>query len=358
MHAAEGLIARAYWARYDHYHRQGAMHAVRGMVTYNGRALTQAQRQQCDAYAREVLGSGAFAPWLYAYTASQGRFREGWLPDNYFGRWVVPVLAKGLEGAAATKSLSRRILRTPALPDLGYVVDGRMHDLDMRPVGLDEFCDAVADEHDAVMVKHDGSSQGRGVRRLTLAALRTADLASMGDGVVQEWVRPHPFLARAMPDSVATIRITTVREPDGRFASRAAMLKLGRRGEDAIGANRVFSQLVVGDDGELDRVGLDGDWREWLVHPDTGVAIGGQRVPRFREAVALVQGLHASVPHVGIVGWDVTVDDRERVRLLEWNVGHAGIATNEAGGGPCFTGLGWDRLHRGSSAWRIGVTRQ
>lgn len=268
------------------------------------------------------------------------------------------MLAKGLDGAAATKSLSRRILRTPALPDLGYVVGGRLYDLDMRPVRLGHFCDAVADEHDAVMVKRDGSSQGRGVQRMSLEALRAADLASLGDGVVQEWVRPHPFLARAMPDSVATIRITTVREPDGRFAWRTATLKLGRRGEDSIGVSRLVSHLVVGEDGELARVGLDSDWREWPAHPDTGVVVGGQRVPQFREAVALVCELHASVPHVGIVGWDVTVDDQERVRLLEWNVGHAGIATNEAGVGPCFVGLGWDRMHREPSSWRVGMLRQ
>lgn len=339
--AVNGTVA---W-RYDQYHRADAMRAVESMVQHNGRTFPASMRKQCDDYARGVLGSSAYAPWLYAYSVTQGQFREGLMPDNYYGRWVVPVQEKLLMGAAATKSLARRILRTDALPDVAYVIDGRLHDLDMRPVPVATVSAWLEADGDDAIFKGDGSSQGRDVHRITPDELRTLDLGPLGDGVLQRWVRQHPYFAAVIEDSVGTVRITTVKEPDGSFTRRAAMMKVGRRGHDSVGRGRSFWHVVVDDEGTLAPRGVTSDWREWDAHPDTGVALGGTRVPRFAEAVRACLDLHASVPQVGLVGWDVTIDEDERVRLLEWNVGHAGISHSESVLGPLFTGLGWETLH-------------
>jgi len=62
-------------------------------------------RSTIDDYALEILGSKMYAPWLYVYTAYNQEFKEGWIPDNYFGYIVAPIVNKGLGSLAATKTL-------------------------------------------------------------------------------------------------------------------------------------------------------------------------------------------------------------------------------------------------------------
>jgi hypothetical protein len=74
--------------------------------------------------------------------------------------------------------------------------------------------------------------------------------------------------------------------------------------------------------------------------------VPGGRLPRYREAADLCRRLHEDFPHFGLIGWDVTVDHEEEVRVLEWNAGHIGVSYSESIVGPSFTGLGWEALHR------------
>src|SRR5688572_3641728 len=51
---------------------------------FHGKTLTPALRRQADDYAQDVLGNLEYAPSLHFYAAMQGRFREGWIPENFY----------------------------------------------------------------------------------------------------------------------------------------------------------------------------------------------------------------------------------------------------------------------------------
>lgn len=351
---AKSAARSARWARISWQHNQDAKRALGVMLTKNSRALTSQQKRQCDSYAKEVLGSSTYAPWLYVYTAGRREFHDGWIPKNYYGRWVVPANSGGLSDTSGAKTLTRRILRTSALPDLGYIIAGRVYSLNLLPVALDQFCDLIADDTSSsgvagegalLMIKEDGSKQSEGVRRFTVGELRRTELGHMKNSVIQRWIVAHPLLHEPMPESLATIRITTVREPNGEFTCRSAVLKFGRKGFTALGADLTVNYMITSPKGDLAPTCIDGNWQEWSAHPDTRISLAGKQIPQFAHAVELVTKLHATVPQVGLIGWDVTVDQNEQVQILEWNVGHAGIVKPETLAGPCFTGLGWETLH-------------
>jgi hypothetical protein len=85
------------------------------------------------------------------------------------------------------------------------------------------------------------------------------------------------------------------------------------------------------------------DWKRWLSHPDTNYSFYKNRIPLFEEAVEYCKGLHSLVPHFVIVGWDITIANGDRIKLIEWNT-DCDIKFAEAASGPCFTGLNWERL--------------
>jgi len=143
---------------------------------------------------------------------------------------------------------------------------------------------------------------------------------------------------------VATIRVATVKDGDGRIEARAAYLRLGRVNTEWVQSDNSVRVAIVGREGELDRFGYTEDWRHWLCDPDTKVGFAGKCIPGFAKAVATCVSLHASVPHFAIIGWDVAIDKDDQIKIIEWNGGHCDIKFSEAATGPCFLGLGWERL--------------
>ncbi len=218
--------------------------------------------------------------------------------------------------------------------------------IEFERISPQSFFKFIRERHSEVFIKADGTRRGLGIAKPTTNEVNEDAFRRTGNCVVQAPVRQHAFFDRFVSGPVATIRIVTVKEPDGKVGARASYLKLGRKDAAWIAAGQSVKVAVVGDDGDLDTLGYTKDWRCWPHHPDTRTSFQNRRIPMFKEAVERCVQLHASVPHLHVIGWDVAIDDDRRVRLLESNGYHCGIRFPEAAMGPCFIGLNWERLGR------------
>jgi len=327
---------------YDRRYVKEAQRALSTIERDTSQKLSVQHKKLADEYAAEVLGSKSYAPWLYVYTLVRGGFREGWIPDNYFGWVVVPAINKGFGPMTGFKSLTNVILRTEALPDLAYYIDGVLYDRDMSVSGLDWLRKATT--HNELFVKSDRTSRGRGITKVSIKELDEALLRRIGNCVIQGGIRQHPELDRIISGPVATIRITTVKEKSGRISMRAAYFRVGRSDASWVLSAHSLRVAIIDKSGYLDAFCYTPDWKRWPKHPDTGFAFANHRIPRFAEAVKLCTGLHGKIPHISIIGWDVAIGEDETVKLIEWNAGHCDIKFSEACTGPCFADLHWERL--------------
>ena len=317
-----------------------AMAVLDVMARHNGRPLSSRLKTQAREYAREVLGSLDYVPWLYVYVAFQGRFREGWMPDNFYHLRVVPKICNDISRVTGHKSFTNLVLKTESLPDLAYCIGGKFYDRDFAIIDRPRLA-RLASEFDHVFVKEDGGWGGSAVRKIASEALADHDFSA--DCVIQRPIVQHALFDDLSPQSVATLRITTARDPAGAFGMRGAFLRLGRAGGDRVIAANSLDVIVSGADGELDGLGYDGEWRAHAAHPDTGAMLAGLAVPHFRRAVEFCLGLHAKVPHVPVIGWDVAITREEDIALIEWNGGHCDIKFCETITGPHYADMGWER---------------
>lgn len=137
------------------------------------------------------------------------------------------------------------------------------------------------------------------------SALRE-ELLGSGHVLVEALIVQHPDLAALYPDSVNTVRLITYLAPDGRFHVIAGVLRIGNGGViDNFAGGGMFT--LLGDDGTSLYPGVDKNSNVYPVHPATGTAIAGFRVPRYAEAVALVERLARRIPEVPYLGWDVAI---------------------------------------------------
>ena len=324
-------------------HRSQAGKALAGLAR-DGRGLSAADARACAAYAADVLGDPAYAPWLRVYAAFAGGFRPGWIPDNYYRLVVLPRLKGAYGEVADCRALARTLFPTDAMPDVAYLVNGVVWTADKAPLWPAAAADLLAAAA-PLLFKPDASQQGIGHVHLDADALRAGVLGRLGNGVIQRLIVQHADLAAFSP-AVATLRVTSVVTDAGAVEVRAAYLRLGRMADRHVMARSNLRVALDLADGRFAAEGLLPDLTAVRAHPDSGVRFAGARVPGFGRCLDLVRRLHALTPFARVIGWDLAVDRDGAPRVMEWNGGHNDIKFSEAATGPCFAGLGWERLWR------------
>lgn len=349
MSIYRAAVRKSIQAAENHYyhssHNRLARQLIRSMASVSGGRRRPAMFKQCDDYARDVLGSLKYSPWLQAYSVFSGTFKEGWMPDNYFGKVVIPRINS--DEISQYKPLSGRLLQTDLLPDLVYSVNGLLYTPAMVPVRRTELEKCLFRQSERVVFKLDGGFQGRSVFVYDIDSFPDESVA-FGNGVFQSYIAQHPFFDAFADQSVSTVRITTVVDDELNVSSRAAYLRLPRSADTHV-KSATAVKVAINHDGELHERGCLPNWVSTAHHPDSETPFAGQVVPHFQECVAACVSLHKNMVFSRVIGWDVIVDKDEKVVIMEWNGGHNDIKFSEAATGPCFADLGWQNL------WRVST---
>lgn len=328
-----------------HYHRRHMMDA-KGILKRVERAKGSLSRQivkQCDDYAIDVFGHRHFAAWLYVYSAVAGKFKEGWIPDNYYGSVVRPKLKGGYGKISALKALHPAIFSSKSFPDILAYSNGVFFDADCQVIRPDSVKDRIFSDRERVVFKLDNSSRGEGIYFFGVESFDLSRVNELGNGVFQSVINQHELFQEFSGKAVATLRMTTVMDDGGTTSLRAGYLRLGH-GTDTHVQSRSHIRVPIDiKTGALNTVGFTPDWLEIERHPTSRMTFAGKFIPAYADCLKLVTSLHKRVPYARCIGWDLTVDDRECVRIMEWNSQHNDIKFSEATQGPCFCDLQWER---------------
>jgi len=307
-------------------------------------------KKQARDYSHEVLGRERFSPWLNVYTAVAGEFKEGWLPDDYYGRYVVPKIS-GLYGkTSATKPLNQKLLGTDNLPDIAYFINGLFFSSTWEVIKTKDIAGYLFADCGQIVYKKDSSNQGAGVILFEKNNFTIDKIYQGGNGVFQKFINQHDFFTEFVPGPVATLRITSVVGNSGEITCRAAFLRLGRKSETHIKWTNNLIIPIDLDSGILDERAYLPNWSSVKEkHPDTNISFAGKQIPKFEECLEFIIKTHQAIPFCRCVGWDIILDKDEKVQLIEWNGEHNDIKFSEATQGPCFADMGWERIHREDS---------
>lgn len=326
-------------------HKKAAFTAIKKAQTLNRIKLSPKLIKMSDDYAIHVFGSRDYAPWLYFYALIQGGFKEGWIPQNFYARYVLPDV--GLYGISGIKTFSNIILQTEALPDIAYFIDGIIYNRNFSVITIPDLRKSIYDNNvHEVFLKSNNSLRGRGIVKLEVNQLNEAAFAQTGNCVIQLAIKQHEIFKEMITGSVATIRILTVKNPIGGIEYRAGHLKLSRAGDQWIKADNCVNVPIINKQGGLNLYGYTQDFHRLTEHPDSHFEFANKHILRFNESVNICTKLHTLIPHFPIIGWDVAIDHEENTKILEWNAGvpHPGIQISQSAIGPCFKGLEWEKL--------------
>lgn len=335
------VVDNLLFQRYHYKHRQTALAALKGVEAAEGPTAKHLLKR-ADEYAADVLGWKGYAPWLYVYSAMCKEFKEGWIPDNYYGQYVVPWLKGHYGKIADCKALTYRLFASDLFPDAYYHANSLWFSSDYTLTSPEEIEEKIYRGDQRFVFKGDFSERGKSIVILDNKNKNFHKITT--NGVIQHYIEKHPFFDAIVADSVPTFRLTTAVDAQGQVSLRGSVLRVGRKGDSHLKAS---SNLRIGVDlqtGALREHCYTPDWHKLDRHPDTGFVFKGQIIPEFQKCVQAVLELHKKVPFTRIIGWDVIVDRHGDVKVMEWNGQHNDIKFSEATQGPILTGLGLETL--------------
>lgn len=337
--ALKAAVARADRLRLTRRRRAVARAGLATLARARG-GLTPAFAKAAHDYARDVLGSEQHAEWLQLYAECQGRFREGWIPETFYHQSVRPRINGLYHRVAEFRAMNSRLLGPEYVPDLAFVVNGRLIGTDGRriPAAI------LRETAEQLVFKPDQSDCGLGIRFLETGTIDDRALAALGNGVLQPLIRPHESYARFDTAALATLRLGTLLLDDGTPEIRTAYLKLGRARETHVIAASHVRVPVDWTTGKLAPEGFLADWQPLAAHPDTAIPFDGHLLAGISACTKAVLSMHTKVPFARYLCWDVVVDTTGAVQLLEWQGGVVSFA--EATQGPCFADQGWETFAR------------
>lgn len=181
---------------------------------------------------------------------------------------------------------------------------------------------AFLDENAQFMAKPYDGLGGQGVEKVTSADItdRKAyyDHCVEGRIFLEQLVRQHPDMNVLCPASVNTMRIMTFNDH-----GKPEILWMGLRVGNGVNAVDNFHAKGMGvaidmKTGKLQGNAIDKDCNVFQVHPTTGVAFDGFRIPDFQEAVELVLKGALESDKILVIGWDVALSENGPV-VIEAN---------------------------------------
>ncbi|MGM1057006.1 MAG: sugar-transfer associated ATP-grasp domain-containing protein [Bacteroidota bacterium] len=337
------LIQQTNNYRYHSIHKNAARNVLSNIEAEKGKTNPKLLKM-ADDYAINVLGWKGYAPWLYVYSAITDSFKEGWIPDNYYGSVVVPSI-KGDHGEVSDlKTLTKKIFSSELIPDIAYFINGLWLSSSYQILQESQIKHYIFKNTEKVVYKLDNSRQGKGVYFIDKNFFNLKKIELLGNGVFQDFIVQNSFFEEIIPLSVATIRITTVVTQEGEITVRACYLRLGRRTETHVQSKSHIRVPVNIVEGELSEIGYLSTWTPIDRHPDTNIVFANKKIPLFNECLSAVLKLHKMQPYIRSIGWDLIIDENEAVKIMEYNGAHNDIKFSEATQGPCFTKLGWEKL--------------
>ncbi len=186
------------------------------------------------------------------------------------------------------------------------------------------FCDFVR-AHESVFVKPVALGGGDGIEKLTsdttvdLEALYDS-LCARGQYVVEAGIVQHPVMASLHPQSVNSIRISTLFDGETVHIMFAGM-RCGT-GEAFVDNHMAGGILMLVDpkSGKVSSRASSKGELNILYHPDTGIYLPGFQIPHWDKCLKLIDRVARQTEGIAYIGWDVAVlqDD---VCLIEANPG-------------------------------------
>lgn len=298
---------------------------------------TKEQQKEFDDFWKENYGKIINPAWHKLYQSINGVFDARYFPEFFYTTQIEPRLnPNDYCKVISDKSLLPYFFGGDGslvyIPEIYLSCTNRVFRTnDNRLLTKEEAEFFLHDMGPCVFKPSVDSSSGKGVFVTDLhngidnkTNKTVSEIFEMLDDffIVQELITNSPLIRKICPCSLNTLRIITYYvESEIHCSPLVLRMGNGEKSVDNIHAGGLCIGVSI--DGTLKtkayKLGFGDNNITYTSHPMTDVQFEGYYIGDVRKAVDAVTKLHYRIPQLGIMSWDVTFDQKDRVVLIEAN---------------------------------------
>lgn len=295
--------------------------------------LTKEQNKQIQDYFKKYYGKKISTKWHRLYQSYTGNFDVKYFPEILF--------STKLEGRMSDRTISD-IMTDKSMVELLYKDIDELYIpkttvLNCSGIWYDENRNIITKEKAYSLLKNckrkvwkkiKDSSSGRSVMISNIQDgydkknhLSLEELLNLYDEnfIVQECIVNNKELSNLYNKSLNTFRVITY-VVNGKIYHVPISLRIGKDGNevDNIHAGGIF--IGVSDKGILRDEAFTEYQERYSIHPDSKVKFEGYKINGVDKIIEIAKKCHGRTPHLGMISWDFTINEKNQITLIEVNL--------------------------------------
>ena len=280
--------------------------------------------------------------WHKYYSGINNKKADNYIPEILFYSKIEPILNQGIMyPALEDKNLLDRFFPATLVPKVIIKnINGFYYD-DREQIGLDDALNICSQYPEFVIKPSIGTAGGVRVKKVVLKDFKCVeeDLKTLfeeykSDFIVQKIIKQNSHLSELNPSSLNTIRMISYLR-DEEVIPLSAVIRIGK--SESFTDNVTAGGIACGikENGRLRKQAVDAEGNKHF-RSDYGTSLHNFVIPMFQSIISVVKNIHKLMPHFRIISWDLTIDDKSEVRLIEFNATGQGINMHQEANGPLF----------------------
>lgn len=300
---------------------------------YNEYHLSKEQKKEIDNFYIKNYGKKVPYKWHQYYSSFTGKFDVKYIPELIF----IPEIQEKLANVDKVKWFEDKNLLPLLVPDEEEVITPRIIISCVNNILRDDKMNFINIEQAEKILYNRGkvfykitveSGSGKGCKILNIkdnkdiASNKTIkEILTEGEGNfnIQELIINNDELKRLNPSTVNTFRVVTYIWK-GKLFHFPIVLRIGREGK--CGDHECEGGVLIGveDDGTFKDYGIKLSGEKFYEHPDTKTIFKGYKVKEMPKIIEKMYSIHERIPQSGLISWDVTLNDKNQIVIVEMNI--------------------------------------
>ena len=305
---------------------------------------TDNQLKDFNTFWKHNYGKKISPRWHKLFQSINGKFCVDYFPDVIYSTKIAPRMnpfflsnelgSKAFPGLLFHDSLSSnstQSFRTPktyALACYGYYYCGE----NRQPSNIESIIEQCQDLGMVIIKPAKGGNSGKGFRLLNISSgadtitnecLTCVLSGYKGNFIIQERITNCDAVRALYPNALNTFRVITY-ILDGQLYCGPISLRMGSSGGNVDNIHAGGFVIGVSERGYLNskayKLGYCDNMETIVRHPDSKILFDGYSIPNFSKIVDTAFVCHGRLPGVGIVSWDIVLDENEVPVIIETNL--------------------------------------
>ena len=310
---------------------------------YSGIEWTKEQEDRFNHFWIENYGKKINPAWHKLYQSLNGHFDEKYFPEYFYTTKLEPMLnpicyCRVLSDKNMLPNIFGDNTDDLYIPKL-YLscINGIYRDTNGKFISREVAIVSISNIGECVLKPSIETGSGIGVvvanikngfdcnNKLELSEI----INRLGDNfVVQELIDNNKKIQKICEKSLNTIRLTTYYAMDDIYYVPIA-LRIGNGVSDVDNIHAGGIGVEINIDGTLKKkayqLGYGDNGMIYTSHPTSNITFENYYIGDIEKVVNVAKSLHRKIPQLGIISWDFTIDDNDKVILIEANTRDQGV---------------------------------